>query len=251
MRAREVTPAYIIDINEINNLGKIDYKGGFLRIGALATLYDVEKSTIVHKNYVALCETLRQMGTIQIRNMGTIIGNICRASPAADTPPTLLALSTAIEIASVKETRMVSLDDFFVGPGETILKTDEMVTGIRVSHVQPGSGCAFLKTSRTRMDLAKVNVAVRMEIENETCLDVRIALGGVAPTPLRVKGAETALRGGNFDNDSIREACEIAASEVRPITDVRSTKAYRTHMTKVIIKRAIGIAIDRGRASKE
>jgi len=252
IRNRAMMPKCVIDITDIPGLDyiKID-KTGALSIGALATIKAVEQSEIVKEAYPLLSEAAHQMGTTQLRNMGTIVGNICRASPSADTASPLLALKASVEIVGPNEKRVVLLEEFFTGPGETLLDDSEMVTEIRVPKLPPGTGTAFLKLTRVAHDLAKINAASVLTVENGVCQDARIALGGVAPTPIRARKAEQVLRGNKLDDERIETAARTAAEETRPITDLRSTAEYRKEMSKVTVRQALKISWERALGRKE
>ena len=249
MRNRILKPKCVIDITRITGLDYISYQNGDgLRIGALATLRAVELSKVVKDKYLVLYEAAQQMGSTQIKNMGTVAGNLCRASPSADTAPALLVLGAAVRVAGPSETRIVPLDSLFIGPGETVLKHYEMVTEIVVPEPSPGTGMAFLRVTRVAADLAKVNVAAALTVKNGACEDVRIALGGVAPTPVRAKRAEEVLKGKKLDHGVVQEAAETAATEIRPIDDLRSTAEYRKELSKVLVRRAIRLSQERAQS---
>lgn len=242
MRSRAVAPGCIVDITRIPGLAYIKYDGAdTLRIGALATLRAVELSKTVKEEYPLLYEAISQMATTQVRHMGTVIGNLCRASPAADTAPPLLALDARVEIVGPSESRVVPLEDFFIAPGETALKHNEMVVGIQVPKLRANTGTAFLRVTRVAADLAKVSAASVVTIKDGACEDARIALGGVAPTPIRAKKAEGFLAGKKLEDGVIEKAAGLAADESRPISDVRSTEEYREEVSKVLVSRAIEI----------
>ncbi len=248
MRARALRPKCIIDIAQIPGLDYIKHgETNTLRIGALATLREVELSKIIKEDYLLLYEAIHQMATVNVKNMGTVVGNICRASPSADTAPPLLALEAEVEVVGPSETRVVPLEEFFIGPGETILKHYEVVTEVQVPKLRPGTGTAFLRVTRVAADLAKVNIASVLTIKDGTCEDAKIALGGVAPTPIRAKKAEGILRGCKLENEVIEEAARTAADETRPITDVRSTEEYRKELSRVLVRRAIKISWERAK----
>ncbi len=246
MRNRVLKPVCIVDITRIPGLDFISCQNGNgLRIGALATVRAVESSSVIKDKYLALYEAAQKMGSIQVKNMGTVVGNICRASPAADTVPPLLALDAEVNIAGSNENRMVLLESFFIGPGETVLKHDEIVIEIVVPEPPPGTGTAFLRATRVAADLAKVNVATRLTIKNGACEDARIALGGVAPTPIRAKKAEEVLKGQKLGDTVMKQAEEAAAAEIKPIDDVRSTAEYRKELSKVLVRRALQLSQQR------
>ena len=253
MRGRTLTPKYIIDIRGIADLEYVKQDGDTLKIGALATLRSVELKLSKKEEFLSLYEAIHKMGSTQIRNMGTVVGNICRASPSSDTAPPLLTLEASVEIFGPEGTRTISLNDFFTGPGETVVKHNEIVTEIQVSRFRTGSGTAFLRMTRVAADLAKVNVATLIAIEgrDETCHDARIALGGVAPTPMRARKAELLLKGSKLNGELINEVALTAANETQPITDIRSTQEYRKSLSEVLVRRAINLSWERAKRSLE
>jgi CO/xanthine dehydrogenase FAD-binding subunit len=250
MRSRALRPECIIDITRVPGLDYISYHDeDGLRIGALATLRAVELSKVVKDKYLVLYEAVQQMGSTQVKNMGTVVGNLCRASPAADTAPPLLVLEAEVRIAGPIETRTVPLEGFFIGPGQTVLEYYEMVTEIIVPGLPAGTGMAFLRATRVAADLAKVNVAAAVTVKNGACEDARIALGGVAPTPIRARKAEEVLKGEKLGDGVVQEAAEIAATEIRPIDDLRSSAEYRQELSKVLVRRAIRLSQQRAQGA--
>ncbi len=211
-----------------------------LRIGALATAREIEVSPIAIQHYSSLVQAARELGSIQVRNRATIVGNVCRASPSADTLPPLIADGAVVHIARGNATRQVLLEEFFTGPGKTVLKPDELVTEIVVPAPAPRTGKAYIKHGRRKaMELATVGVAVTLSEK-----DVRIVLGAVAPTPIRARRAEELLRGKTLTAELIEKAAIAAASEARPISNVRASAGYRREMVGVLTRRAIRMAMD-------
>jgi carbon-monoxide dehydrogenase medium subunit len=211
-----------------------------LRIGALVTSREIEVSPVAQKHYLSLVQAARELGSIQVRNRATIIGNVCRASPSADTLPPLIADGAEIRIHGSAGERTLLLEDFFTGPGKTVLKPDELVTGMRVPAPAPRTGKVYIKHGRRKaMELATVGVAVTLT-ENS---DVRIVLGAVAPTPIRAKKAEALLRGRKIDGQLIERAAQAALEESRPISNVRASAEYRRDMVGVLTRRAIEHAL--------
>ena len=246
MRSRSVVPRCVVDITRLPGLNCIKKeKPDTLKIGALATLRAVELSSLVKDEYPLLNEAVTRMANTQIRNMATVVGNICRASPSADTAPPLLALEASVEISGPDESRIVPLESFFTGPGETVLKPSEMVTEILVPKLRTNTGTAFLRATRVAADLAKVSVASVVVVEDGTCKVARIALGGVAPTPIRARAAEDLLMGNKLEDRVIEEAASLAVEESKPISDVRSTEEYRREICKVMVSRAIKTSLER------
>jgi carbon-monoxide dehydrogenase medium subunit len=177
---------------------------------------------------------------VQIRNLATVAGNICRASPSADTIPILVALRAEARLAGPAGERVVPLESFFTGPGRTVLGRDELLTEIRVPPPSPGAGAAYIKHSpRRAMDLAVVGVAVAVMMDGLLCCDARIVLGAVAPIPLRAQLAEQALIGQEATSALAEQAGRLAASEAQPISDVRGSAGYRRAMVALLTKRAV------------
>ncbi len=208
----------------------------------------VETSPLVRQHYPALAYAASTLASIQIRNLATVAGNICRASPSADTPPVLLALAASATLCGPNGSRTVTLDDFFTGPGRTVLRRNEVLTTIQLppAPAQPSArlGAAYIKHSpRRAMDLAMVGVAAALTVESGWMTGVRVALGAVAPTPRRSHGAEAVLLGRQIDPDLLEKAGAAAAEECTPISDVRGTAAHRREMVAVLTRRALEQAI--------
>ncbi len=235
MKLGKVQTQHLVYISKIPELRFLTESEG-LRLGPLVFHRDLEKSAVVREKFTALLEAARSVTSVQIRNMGTLGGNLCHASPAADSAPALLVLAARIKIASSAGVRMLPLEKFFIGPGETDLKPGELLAEIQVPDPGPASGSAFLKLTRVAADLAKVNAAAFIQREKEVCRECRIASGAVAPTPVRLKQAEAVLRGKRFDENLCRLAGEKAAEEIQPITDIRSTAWYRREVIKVLVR---------------
>lgn len=232
----------VINIKKIPGIGELsfDAREG-LRIGALVTAREIEISAIAQKLYPSLVQATRELGSIQVRNRATIVGNVCRASPSADTLPPLIADGAVVSIHGGNGTRRLLLEEFFTGPGRTVLKPDELVTEIVVPAPLPRTGKVYIKHGRRKaMELATVGVAVSLT-ENS---DVKIVLGAVAPTPIRAKKAEALLRGRKIDAASIERAAQAAVEESRPISNVRASAEYRLDMVAVLTRRALQRALD-------
>ena len=244
MKLGKIQPQHLIDISKIPELRFLT-EGQGLRIGSLIVHWDLEKSSAVREKFTALFEAARAVTSVQIRSMGTLGGNLCHASPAADSAPALIALGARIKIAGGGAVRMLPLEDFFIGPGRTDLKPGELLAEIQIPDSGPGSGSAFLKLTRVAADLAKVNAAAFIQREKDVCRDCRIASGAVAPKPIRLKKAEAFLQGKRFEENLFRLAGEEAAEEIQPITDIRSTAWYRQEVTKVLVRDALQKAWER------
>ena len=203
-----------------------------LRIGALATARDVELSAVAQKSYAGLVQSVRELGSIQVRYRATIIGNVCRASPSADTIPPLIADGATIRIRGAGGERSLPLEDFFVGPGKTVLEPGDVVTEIRVPPPAPNTRKVYIKHGRRKaMELATVGVAVTHVAGGAT----RIVLGAVAPTPIRARQAEKVFS----DTGDVARAAQAAAAESKPISNVRASAEYRREMVEVLTRRAL------------
>ena len=241
IRGKAVKPEYVIDIGYIPKLDYINYdeKQG-LKIGALTTIRAIEKSDKLRQLYPVISQAAGLLGSVAIRNVATIGGNLCNAAPSADTAPPLIGLSAKARVAGPGGERLVSLEDFFTGPGETVLKDGELLLEIQVPVPPSDTRGVYLKHSRSAVDLATVGVAVIITLESGgTCRDVKIVLGAVAPTPMRAKKAEEMLRGKKIEPALIEEVAQVTSGEAQPITDVRASAEYRKEMVKVFTRRAI------------
>ena len=182
---------------------------------------------------------MRRLGSVQIRNAATIGGNLANASPCADTAPPLIALGASARIAGRSGARACALEDFFKAPGESAAAPDELLTALALPPPRAGWRSRFLRQQRVYMDLAQASVAVAIELDGDACVDLRIVAGAVAPTPLRLRDAEAVLRGQRITPALLERARAVAAAEVRPISDVRASEAYRRHLVGVFVRRAV------------
>ena len=238
----EIKPDCIIDLKGISGLAYIeceDNRG--LKIGALSSIADVEKSPMLSSEYTALAEAASSIGSVQIRNKGTIGGNLCNASPSADMAPPLIVMGAKVRIVGKTGERISNLEDFFLGPGRTVLRNGEILTEIEVPKPPPLSGAAYIKLSRRDgMDLAIAGVACLLVINSESrCERARITMGAVAPIPLRAKEAEALMIGEKIGGELIEEVAKKATEEAKPISDVRATANYRREIIEVLVDRAI------------
>ncbi len=243
MRFGKTRPEVVVDLKHVRELDFMSVASESVRIGALYRVRDVEKSGVLMKSrYEALSHAAGTLGSPQVRNKATVVGNVCRASPSADLIPPLIALGAKAKIVGCEDERKVAVEKMLVGPGKTVLKEGEIVTELEIARLPSYAGCAYHKLSpRKSLDLAVVGVAVmiRADAHMWRCLDARIVLGAVAPTAIRAKRAEAVLMGGRLDGPVIKEAAIIAREEVRPIDDVRASAWYRTKMVGVVVERMI------------
>lgn len=248
MKNRMMLPSYLISIKNIPDLDYVRYdeKEG-LRIGALTTLEAIKVSPAIRQRFGILAQAAGVVGSVAIRNGGTIGGNLCNAAPSAETAPALIALAAKAKIAGLSGERTVALEDFFTGPGETVLQTGEILTEIQVPHLPARSSGVYLKHSLRKMDIAIVGVGVVVTLNGESCADIKIVLGAVAPTPIRARKAEDVIRGQEPSQELAKRAAEIASEESRPIDDIRSSAEHRRNMVGILTVQAIEQAVKQAR----
>ncbi|MFQ5762742.1 MAG: FAD binding domain-containing protein, partial [Candidatus Bathyarchaeia archaeon] len=240
LREQKITPGYLVDISHIKDLAYIEDDKKTLRIGSLAKLRDTEKSRKVQEKAFLLAEAAASVGSVQNRNSGSIGGNLANASPVADMAPPLIVLGASLKLQSPKGSRTVDAENFFLGPGKTALKGNELLVEIQIPNPPPRSGGAFKKITRHGTStFAIVNAAALVTVREGKCESSRLSLGAVAPRPLRVRKTEAALKGKPLDEASVAGVCAGVAKEISPISDIRASAAYKSEVAKVMLKRAI------------
>ncbi len=235
-------PQALVDLKGIPDLDGVSYdREAGLRIGALASIHEVAVSAVVRQHYPMLSQAASSIASRQIRNRGTIAGNICNAVPSADSAPALLCLGASVVCAGPDGDRTVNLTDFFTGPNRTVLGRDELVREIVVPPAR-GNGTYIKLSPRSSMDLAVVGVAAVVDVKDGLLEDVRIGLGAVSPTPMRALEAEGLLKGKEPSEAALSGAAAKAAGEARPIDDHRASAEYRRMMVEVLVRRAVAAA---------
>ena len=244
MKQEAFYPAFLMDVRSIPDLKQL-YVGERLRIGAAVTLQNLLQACSGLGEWAALSDALGSMATLSIRNLGTIGGNLCNASPAADSAPPLLALGATVRLVGQQCERAVPLKAFFLDANRTAAAPGELMTGIEVPVLPKKAGSAFMKNSGLGPGIAKVNGAALVTREGEVCTSCRIALGSVAPFPMRAEKAEAVLSGHKWTFDLLEEAGSVAALEIGPVTDLRSTESYRRHVTAYLVSNLLSKAWER------
>ena len=249
MKYKGTLPRYLINVKRIPDLDHIRYEEpAGLRIGALTTIQTIKDSSVIARKLPLLSQAAGKVGTLQIRNLGTIGGNLANASPAAEFAPVLLTLGASVKCAGPGGERLIAMDDFFLGPGKTSLRGNEMLTEIIVPNLPPHAAGVYLKHSLRGMDVAIVSAAVVIHLDGEVCQDAKIALGAVAPTPFRARKAEAilngrTLRGAEDDNELFDEVARVAAGESVPIDDLRAYTTYRKKVAENLTRQGLEQAI--------
>jgi aerobic carbon-monoxide dehydrogenase medium subunit len=243
MKEKGLLPKYVVDLKHVPGLAGIrENSDGSITLGALTTMREIEISPLITKKYPFLAQSAAEVGSIQIRNRATIGGNMANATPSADTAPALIALNASAKIAATTGTRSINLEEFFKGPGQTVMSADEILTEITIPKSAPQLVGEYIKFSpREMMDLAYVGIAVvyNLSERDKQCDGVRIVLGAVAPTPIRAKRAEAALEDQILTEALAEKVGAIAAEEAKPISDVRSSAEYRRAMVGAMTTRAL------------
>ncbi|MEE8533888.1 MAG: xanthine dehydrogenase family protein subunit M, partial [Alphaproteobacteria bacterium] len=242
-------PVTIVSLDRVSELRRLDFSDADgLRIGAGATMTDVATHPAVRERYTALAEGAGLVGSLQTMNMATIGGNVCNAAPSADTVPPLLVYEAEAVIVGPNGRRTLPLAEFFRGPGETVLAPDELLAELRLPVPPAGTGAIYERnTPRKQMDIAVVGAAVALTLSGDAIERARVALGAVAPTPLRARSAEAALQGQTANEETFAKAAEAAVQDSSPITDIRASAEYRRRLVKVMTTRLLAEAIGRAR----
>ena len=245
IKEKKIRPQRVIDIKSIEEMEGLAILGDECSIGALTRIRTLETSPFALEKVPLLAQAAAKLGSVQVRTRATIGGNLCNASPSAETAPALLALDAKAVICGKAGTRVVDLREFFLGPGATVLGDGEMLTRLKISlGCNRRQGSVYYKLSpRKAMDLAFVGVAVLLELDGDDRISkARIALGAVAPTPIRVPSAEQRLEGSVFSLEAARESAERAAQSCSPISDLRASAEYRREMVRELCQRGLLVA---------
>jgi carbon-monoxide dehydrogenase medium subunit len=252
IKEKKVLPDFLISLRYIPNLAYIRHEEakGILKIGSMTTHRMLEKSPLIRGKYPVLSDAVDNIGSVQIRNVATIGGNIVNAVPSADGAIPLITLGAGIRMRGPKGEREMELLDFFIGPGQTLLEHGEIVLEFVVPKLSPRTGMAYCKhTRRAAMELPILGVAVLLSLEDDgiTCLDARIGLGVLAPTPMRALNAEETLKGKKIDEDLLETAGKAAAWECKARDSVRGEAWYRRAMVETLVKRLGKLCLERAR----
>lgn len=242
VKKKKLAPETLISLRQIDELRQIEVNGR-VRIGAMAPLSDVAAHAAVSELFPALAAAIRCLGSPQIRNLATLGGNLCNASPAADSAPPLLVYGASVELRSAAGSRELPLDQFFRGPGATALQPGELLGAVLLER--PSADCrgVFLRQGRVSMDLAIANLAALLELRDGVCRRARIAVGAVAPTPRRLTAVEQILEQTELTPDAVARAQQRAIADVSPIDDLRSSADYRRQLVGIFVQRAVEQAL--------
>ena len=233
-------PRAVVNLKHIAALSGIEPAADGLRLGALTTIAALLHSELIRLRYPVLAEAAAQLGSVAVRNLATLGGNIGRASPASDLAPALIVLAAIAEVQGPDGTRTVGVENFFRGPGVSVLAPGEIITGFYVPAAPANSRATYERLGRTQgVECALVGVAAYLELTGDRACAARLALASVAPVPLRARAAEAVLLSAPLTDALLDAAAAAAAAESMPITDLRATADYRRRMVHVIARRAL------------
>lgn len=252
LRAHMVKPSTIVDLKQVPRLHGIEHGAKGWRIGAATSCAEIGEHDAFRTAWPGVVEALTLIGSTQIQGRATLGGNLCNASPAADSVPALIAAGAICEVAGEKGSREVPVEKIVTGPGKTSLARGEFILGFRLPDAPKHGGDAYLRLiPRTEMDIAVVGAGVALALDNKgICTAARVALGAVAPTHLLIDGAAKALIGSTVDDTALEKLAAAASAACKPIDDKRGTIDYRIKVAGVLAKRAAKIARDRAAARK-
>jgi carbon-monoxide dehydrogenase medium subunit len=251
LRERRGEADLVVDGKRIPDLNALDARDG-LHLGAAVPCSRIYEDRAIATAYPGLNDAVSLIGGIQIQSRASVGGNLCNASPAADTAPALIAHEAICIVSGAHATREIPAEAFCTGPGKTVLQPDELLVGFRFPRPSPRSGASYLRfIPRNEMDIAVVGVGVSVVLDerNDRCIRARIALAAVAPTPLLVEGAGAALIDGPLSDGHFDKAAELARTACRPISDMRGSAEFRRHIVGVLVKRALQVAVARAKGS--
>jgi len=245
MRAGAVSQELLVDISDLKDLGHISEEKGAVSIGALTTIAEVSSSRIIQKQGPILSSAAGLLGNPLTRNRATVGGNLADASPAADMAPPLLAMEALLLTERpAGKGRKIPIDQFFLSPNKTALEKDEIITRITFPIPKDPSKGSHVKLGlRNAMAISVVSISVMLEMEDKVCMKARVALGSVAPKPIRAYHVEERLEGGEVGQDVIQECSDIVRGEISPISDIRASAEYRKRVSSVLLKRTIQEAL--------
>jgi carbon-monoxide dehydrogenase medium subunit len=247
-----IEPELIVDIKKIPELTAIKAESGGFRVGAAASGMQIVDHAAFAKAWPGVIDGVKLIGSVQVKGRASMGGNLCNASPGADSVPPLMTAGAICRVVGSKGTREVPVEQIPTGPGKTSLAKDELVASFFFPARPRHSGDAYLRfTPRTEMDIAVTGVAVNLTLDDAgKCTAARVAIGAVAPTALLVKGAGDALVGTKLDDAALEKMVAAVRAACRPIDDKRGTKEFRIEVTGVLAKRTAKMALERARANR-
>jgi len=250
MKMGKTAPKHVVSLSRIGDLKGVKMDQGVLTLGACVTAGELKDQEQIKSEFNGLCQSAGSLGSPLIRNLATVGGNIVTARPAADLPPCLMAYGASVVLKKEKGERIIPLEEFFKGPGQTVIEPEEILYTVVLNEPPPYSGGGYVKLGvRKALEISLVNVAAFMVLDgpNGPIKESRIVLGSVAPLPMRSPSAEAVLMGERPDDKLFEEAGIAASKDARPIDDFRASAEYRREMVKVLTRRALKLAYEEAR----
>lgn len=248
IKEEKIRPQYLVSLRHVPGLDHIDYKDGELRIGSLVTHRMLELSPVIRRDFPVILDAVTHIGSVQVRNVATIGGNIVNAVPSADGAIPLITLGAQVRLRGPKGERSMALEDLYIGPGMTLLEPGEILLEFIIPKLPAHTGAAYCKhTRRAAMELPLLGVAVLITLDKQKkiCLDARIGLGVLAPTPMRARNAEAILKGQKWGDSLLQKAGQAAAAECKARDSIRGEAWYRRDMVEVLVPRMARLAMQR------
>ncbi len=249
LREGLIRPDIVVSLQKIPEMGGIQQKRSSIDIGALTTHRQMELSPVIEQHFPFVAKAYRTLASVQVRNLGTLGGNLCHNAPGSDPPALLMALDATLTIAGPRRKRTMSAEELGTGFYETSLGEGELLTTVNLPMVPSRTGCAYEKYAHRPTDVPFVGVAARITLarNRKTCKEVRLALTGVAPATIRAHSAESVLQGQALDEKAIAEAAHVAAGEADPISDAHASAEYRLKLVPIAVQRVVNLAWERAR----
>ncbi len=250
MKMGKTAPKHVVSLSRIEDLKGVKRDQGALTLGACVTAGELKDQEQIKSEFNGLCQSAGSLGSPLIRNLATVGGNIVTARPAADLPPSLMAYGASVVLKKEKGERIIPLEEFFKGPGQTIIEPEEILCAVVLNEPPPYSGGGYVKLGvRKALEISLVNVAAFMVLDgpNGPIKESRIVLGSVAPIPIRSPSAEAVLMGERPDDALFEKAGNAASKDAKPIDDFRGSAEYRREMVKVLTRRALKLAYEEAR----
>ncbi len=245
LKIRRYVVRNIVDISRIKELRIIEDGGDHIVIGAGVKLQEIIESPVVRAKAPVLAEAVNEMASWQVRNVATIGGNLCNASPAADTAPPLMVLNARLRLVSSEGVREVPVTEFFLGPRKTVLRRNELLKEIVIPY-EVGAGSSYIKLGRRNaFTLSVVSVATLVKVSDGVFKDVRVALNSIAPKPIRALSVESFLKGREVSAESVSRGAEEVVKDISPISDVRASAEYRREMSVVLTRDSLIKSLER------
>jgi len=247
LKNKKNTDSVFMDISGLEELRGIQSDDNIIRIGALTTMNQILHSEVIEQGATALHQACRHFADPLVRNRATVGGNLANASPAADSVVPLFVLNAFVTVESMENgKREIPLADFLVAPGKSVLGPDDLITAVSFSKDTGVKSCFIKFGLRKAMAISVISIGVALKLDDHTVTDIRIALGSVAPTPIRARQTESYLTGREISPEVIKRAMEMVKSEITPISDIRASKEYRTHLAGILLRRAVEGALIEG-----